>query len=151
MALRYIVKYGEDDILKKVCRSQLQFDDRLAQTLDDMAETMYHADGVGLAAPQIGVLRRYCVVDVGDGLIELVNPVITKQEGEQSGEEGCLSLPGKYEPVKRPMRVTVHGQDRNGRPIELEAEGLKARALCHEIDHLNGILFIDRAEKTEKG
>ena len=130
MAIRNIVKIG-DDILRKVCRTQLTFDDRLALTLDDMADTMYEAEGVGLAAPQIGILRRYCVVDVGDGIIELVNPVIEEQSGSQSGEEGCLSIPGRYEEVERPMNVTVRAQDRNGKTFKIKADGFKARALCH--------------------
>ena len=146
MAIRNIVKIG-DDILRKVCRTQLTFDDRLALTLDDMADTMYEAEGVGLAAPQIGILRRYCVVDVGDGIIELVNPVIEEQSGSQSGEEGCLSIPGRYEEVERPMNVTVRAQDRNGKTFKINAEGFKARALCHEIDHLDGILYIDKIKK----
>ena len=146
MAIRNIVKIG-DDILRKVCRTQLTFDDRLALTLDDMADTMYEAEGVGLAAPQIGILRRYCVVDVGDGIIELVNPVIEEQSGSQSGEEGCLSIPGRYEEVERPMNVTVRAQDRNGKTFRIKAEGFKARALCHEIDHLDGILYIDKIKK----
>lgn len=146
MAIRNIVKIG-DDILRKVCRTQLTFDDRLALTLDDMADTMYEADGVGLAAPQIGILRRYCVVDVGDGIIELVNPVIEEQSGSQSGEEGCLSIPGRYEEVERPMNVTVRAQDRNGKTFKIKADGFKARALCHEIDHLDGILYIDKIKK----
>lgn len=146
MAIRNIVKIG-DDILRKVCRTQLTFDDRLALTLDDMADTMYEAEGVGLAAPQIGILRRYCVVDVGDGIIELVNPVIEEQSGSQSGEEGCLSIPGRYEEVERPMKVTVRAQDRNGKNFKITADGFKARALCHEIDHLDGILYIDKIKK----
>ena len=143
MAIRNIVKIG-DDVLKKVCRSQLTFDDKLAMILDDMAETMYKAEGVGLAAPQVGILRRYCVIDVGDGLIELINPVITSKSGSQTGSEGCLSVPDRYEEVTRPMKVTVRAQDRNGNNITVTGEGLKARALCHEIDHLVGILYIDR-------
>ena len=146
MAIRNIVKIG-DDILRKVCRTQLTFDDRLALTLDDTADTMYEAEGVGLAAPQIGILRRYCVVDVGDGIIELVNPVIEEQSGSQSGEEGCLSIPGRYEEVERPMNVTVRAQDRNGKTFKIKADGFKARALCHEIDHLDGILYIDKIKK----
>lgn len=146
MAIRNIVKLG-DDILRKVCRTQLTFDDRLAMILDDMADTMYRAEGVGLAAPQVGILRRYCVVDVGDGIIELVNPVIEKQSGRQEGEEGCLSIPGKYDTVIRPMKVRIHAQDRNGKPFTLTAEGFKARAICHEIDHLDGILYIDKVVK----
>lgn len=146
MAIRNIVKLG-DDILRKVCRTQMTFDDKLAMTLDDMAETMYKAEGVGLAAPQIGILRRYCVVDVGDGIIELVNPVIESMSGEQTGEEGCLSIPNRYESVTRPMKVTVRAQDRNGNSFTITAEGFKARALCHEIDHLDGILYIDKTDK----
>lgn len=146
MAIRNIVKLG-DDILRKVCRTQMTFDERLAMTLDDMAETMYKAEGVGLAAPQIGILRRYCVVDVGDGIIELVNPVIESMSGEQTGEEGCLSIPNRYESVTRPMTVTVRAQDRNGNSFTITAEGFKARALCHEIDHLDGILYIDKTDK----
>lgn len=143
MAVRNIVKQG-DDVLRKICRTQMTFDEKLAQTLDDMAETMYKAEGVGLAAPQVGLLRRFCVVDVGDGLIELINPVIVEQSGSQKGSEGCLSVPGRFEEVDRPMYVTVNAQDRNGNNITISAEGFKARAFCHEIDHLNGILFIDR-------
>lgn len=147
MAIRNIVKLG-DDILRKVCRTQMTFDDKLAMTLDDMAETMYKAEGVGLAAPQIGILRRYCIVDVGDGIIELVNPVIESASGRQSGEEGCLSIPNRYESVTRPMRVTVRAQDRKGNSFTITAEGFKARALCHEIDHLDGILYIDKTDKN---
>ncbi len=147
MATRNIVKHG-DSVLRKVCRSVLNFDERLAQTLDDMKETMEKAEGVGLAAPQVGILRRYCIIDVGDGLIELVNPVIIESEGEQCGQEGCLSLPGDYRDVKRPIKVTVRAQDRFGKTFTVTGEGLKARAFCHEIDHLDGILFIDKAEKN---
>lgn len=143
MAIRNIVKDG-DDVLRKVCRSQLTFDDRLAQMLDDMAETMYKADGCGLAASQIGILRRVCIVDVGDGLIELVNPVIIESSGSQIEEEGCLSFPGEYGKTKRPMKVKVRAQDRNGNTFTVEGTGLKARAFCHEIDHLDGIVYKDR-------
>lgn len=148
MAKRNIVKLG-DDILKKVCRTQLKFDEKLAQTLDDMAETMYEAEGVGLAAPQVGILRRFCIIDAGDGLIELINPVIEKAEGSQTGEEGCLSVPKRYETVTRPMKVTVRAQDRNGNTFRITGEGLKARAFCHEIDHLDGILFIDKIDRKD--
>ncbi len=144
MAIREITKYGKDPILKKVCRTQLNFDERLAQILDDMAETMYKADGVGLAAPQVGILRRYCVIDIGEGLVELINPVIMEQSGEQTGDEGCLSVPGRYEKVTRPNYVKVRAQNRNGENIVVEGEGLMARALCHEIDHLDGVVFLDR-------
>ena len=146
MAIRNIVKIG-DEVLRKTCRTQLTFDERLHEILDDMAETMYKAEGVGLAAPQVGILRRYCVVDVGDGLIELINPVITAMSGSQTGNEGCLSVPDRYEEVERPMTVTVRAQDRNGNNFEITAEGFKARAFCHEIDHLDGTLYIDRVKK----
>lgn len=143
MAIRNIVKLG-DDILRKVCRSQLTFDEKLHTILDDMKDTMYKAEGVGLAAPQIGILRRYCIVDVGDGLIELINPVIEKQSGKQTDNEGCLSVPNQSKEVTRPMKVTVRAQDRFGNTFTVEGEGLKARAFCHEIDHLDGILYIDK-------
>lgn len=146
MAIRNIVKLG-DDVLRKTCRTQPNFDEKLATILDDMAETMYKAEGVGLAAPQVGILRRFCVVDVGDGLIELINPVITEKSGSQVGQEGCLSVPDRFDDVERPMKVTVRAQDRNGNNIVITAEGFKARAFCHEIDHLDGILYIDRIKK----
>ncbi len=142
MAKRNIVKLG-DDVLRKTCRTQLTFDERLHQILDDMQETMYAAEGVGLAAPQVGILRRFCVIDVGEGIIELINPVITEREGSQTGSEGCLSIPNRYEEVTRPMKVTVRAQDRFGQNFTVTGEGLLARALCHEIDHLDGILYID--------
>ena len=143
MAIRNIVKIG-DDVLRKICRTQLTFDEKLGSILDDMAETMYKAEGVGLAAPQVGILRRFCVVDVGDGLIELINPVIVEKSGSQTGSEGCLSVPQRYDEVERPLKVTVRAQDRHGNNIVVTGEGLKARAFCHEIDHLDGILYIDR-------
>ena len=146
MAIRNIVKNG-DEILRKVCRTQMTFDDKLATVLDDMIETMYAADGVGLAAPQIGMLRRYCVIDIGDGVIELVNPVIEETEGEQLEQEGCLSYPGEYGTTRRPMKVTVRAQNRKGETFRVTGEGLLARALCHEIDHLDGVLHIDRVDK----
>lgn len=146
MAIRNIVKHG-DEILRKVCRTQMTFDDRLATILDDMRETMYAADGVGLAAPQIGMLRRYCVIDIGEGIIELVNPVIEHTEGEQEDQEGCLSFPGEYGTVRRPQKVTVRAQDRHGKSFTVTGEGLLARALCHEIDHLDGIVYKDRIVK----
>lgn len=148
MAIRNIVTEG-DDVLRKICRTQMQFDDRLHTVLDDMKETMYKAEGVGLAAPQIGILRRYCIVDAGDGLVELINPVIVESSGTQTGSEGCLSLPGKFAEVTRPMNVTVRAQDRFGNNFTMSAEGLKARAFCHEIDHLDGILYIDKANKEK--
>lgn len=149
MAKRNIVKIG-DDVLRKVCRTQLTFDEKLHQILDDMAETMYAAEGVGLAAPQVGLLRRYCVIDVGDGIIELINPVITeKSEETQTDREGCLSIPDRAELVERPMMVTVRAQNRYGENIVVTGEGLKARAFCHEIDHLDGILYIDHAKRRK--
>lgn len=143
MAIRNIVKIG-DEILHKICRTQLDFDEKLHQILDDMKETMYAAEGVGLAAPQIGILRRYCIVDVGDGLIELINPVIVEESGTQTGPEGCLSLPGETGVTKRPLKVTVRAQDRFGNAFTVSGEGLKAKAFCHEIDHLNGIIYKER-------
>ncbi len=149
MAKRNIVKIG-DDVLRKICRTQLTFDEKLHQTLDDMAETMYAAEGVGLAAPQVGLLRRYCVIDVGDGLIELINPVITeKSVVTQTGNEGCLSIPDRCEIVTRPMKVSVRAQNRFGENITVTGEGLKARALCHEIDHLDGVLYTDHAKRSK--
>lgn len=149
MAIRNIVKEG-DDVLCKVCRPVEKFDTHLAQMLDDMAETMSEANGVGLAAPQIGILRRAVVVDVGEGVIELINPVIIKESGEQREAEGCLSCPGEYGITVRPMKVTVKAQDRNGKFFTVDGEDLKARAFCHEIDHLDGILFKKRAIKMLK-
>ncbi len=146
MAIRNIVKHG-DEVLRKTCRTQMAFDDRLATVLDDMIETMYAADGVGLAAPQIGILRRYCVIDIGEGVIELVNPVIIDTQGEQLEQEGCLSYPGEYGITKRPEKVTVRAQDRFGNNFTITGEGLMARALCHEIDHLDGVIFKDRLVK----
>ena len=139
---RKIVKLG-DETLRKQSKPMQKFDLRLWLLLRDMADTMYKADGVGLAAPQVGILRRVVVVDTGDGLVELINPEIIAREGEQAGAEGCLSLPGRQGYVVRPQKVTVRAQDRKGKPFEITAEGLKARAFCHEIDHLDGVLYID--------
>ena len=139
---RKILTVG-DEALRKVCKPMQKFDLRLWLLLRDMADTMYKADGVGLAAPQVGILRRVVVIDVGDGLVELVNPEIISAEGEQAGSEGCLSVPGKRGCVVRPQKVTVKAQDRKGKPFEVTGEGLFARALCHEIDHLDGKLYID--------
>ena len=150
MAKRNIVKMG-DDVLRKVCRTQLDFDAKLHQILDDMAETMYEAEGVGLAAPQVGLLRRYCIIDVGEGLLELINPVIIEKSGEQTGDEGCLSIPNRFETVTRPMKVKGRAQDRNGNTAVYEGEGLLARAMCHEIDHLDGVLYIDHVKKGISG
>ena len=144
MAKRKIVLLGEDEILRKHSRRVEKFDKRLRTLLDDMAETMIDADGVGLAAPQVGVLKRCVVIDAGDGLIELVNPEIVSMEGSVIGAEGCLSIPGRRCTVDRPEKVTVIAQNRDGESIRLEAEGLLAVAICHEVDHLDGILYIDK-------
>lgn len=140
MALRNIVKLG-DPILYKHSRVVEKFDERLAVLIDDMVETMYSANGVGLAAVQVGILKRVVVIDVGDGIMELVNPEIVSKSGEQREVEGCLSLPGKSGVTLRPMKVQVKAQDRNGKWHIYTGEGLKARAFCHEIDHLDGVLF----------
>ena len=142
MAIRKIVKIG-DDCLRQECRKQEKFDLRLKILLKDMADTMYKAEGVGLAAPQVGVLRRVVVMDCGDGLIEMINPEILETEGEQDGPEGCLSVPGRRGMVKRPMKVRAKFQDRNGEWYEIEAEELLARCIMHETDHLNGQLYVD--------
>lgn len=146
MAIRNIVRFGED-VLNKECRKVEQFDARLHELLDDMKETLADANGAGLAAPQVGVLRQVCVVDVGEGPIELINPEIVKTEGEQTAYEGCLSYPDHWGIVTRPMKVTVKAQDRNGKPFELTGEALLARACCHEIDHLHGVLFTKHATR----
>ena len=140
MAIRNIVKFGED-VLNKECRKVEKFDSRLHELLDDMKETLADANGAGLAAPQVGVLRQVCVVDVGDGPIELINPEIIATEGEQTAYEGCLSYPDQWGVVTRPNKVTVLAQDRNGDFFEVTGEELCARAFCHEIDHLHGVLF----------
>ena len=146
MALRKIVEQG-DECLTKVCRPVTKFDDRLAQLLDDMIETLHDANGAGLAAPQIGVLRRVVVINTEGEDWELVNPEIVEvSEEEQTGIEGCLSLPGKWGIVTRPNRVRVRAQDRDGEWFEAEAEGLTARAFCHEIEHLDGHLFIEHID-----
>ena len=142
MALRNIVKKG-DDVLTKMCRPVEKFDEKLCTLLDDMYETMEDANGVGLAAPQVGLLRRIVVIDVGEGRIELINPEIIKTSGEQDGAEGCLSFPGEFGMVKRPMKVRAKFQDRNGEWYEIEAEELLARCIMHETDHLNGQLYVD--------
>ena len=149
MAIREIVTKGSP-ILRKVCRTQLNLDDRLAMILDDMAETMYKAEGVGLAAVQVGILKRVVLVDVGDGLIELINPEIIEVDGEQFGAEGCLSLPGKSGYTIRPMTVKVKAQNRNGNWCVYKGTELKARAFCHEIDHLDGTLYIDKLCSQEE-
>lgn len=140
MAIRNIVKEG-DPVLSKVCRPVEKFDEKLGILLDDMYETMVDGDGVGLAGPQVGILRRVFVIDIGDGKLEFVNPRITATSGEQEGSEGCLSCPGEFGITIRPMNVTVEAQNRFGDQFSLNAEGLLAKAICHENDHLDGILF----------
>ena len=153
MALRNVLT-EENKTLYKTSRPVVKFDERLHTLLDDMTETLVHANGVGLAAPQVGVLRRAVIVletNVPEGeepyFIELLNPEIVSAEGEQCGSEGCLSVPDQYGLVKRPQKVRVRAQDRNGYWFEAEGEGLTARCFCHEIDHLNGILFTSLAER----
>lgn len=143
MAKRKIVKLGED-VLRMKSKPVDKIDKRLLSLLNDMADTMYAADGVGLAAPQVGILKRAVVIDVGDGLIELVNPEITASEGAAVGVEGCLSVPDRRGTVERPEKVTVEAQNRDGKAIRLEAEGLLAVAICHELDHLDGIVYVDK-------
>ena len=150
MALRQIRKKG-DEILYKKSKEVVNFDKKLAELLDDMYETMQNAEGVGLAAPQVGILKRCIVIDIGEGKIELVNPVIEKAEGEQIGQEGCLSIPDFWGDVKRPEKVKVAAFDRKGKKIKVKGEGLLAVALCHEIDHLNGELFDDKVIKENIG
>lgn len=143
MALRNLRTTG-DDILRKKCRKVEKIDDRLLTLIQDMKETMYKADGVGLAAPQIGVLKRLAVIDVGEGPITIINPEIIEKEGSYIDIEGCLSIPGRQGNVERPERVKVKALNEKGEEVIIKGEGLLARALCHEIDHLDGILFIDK-------
>jgi peptide deformylase len=145
MAKREILQFG-NELLRQHSEEVTVFDEELWELLDDMYETMSAADGVGLAAPQVGVLKRVVVIDVDDdnGIIELVNPVITTMRGKQEEQEGCLSYPGKSGIVKRPARVKVKALNRYGKPVEYKGKELLARAFCHEIDHLNGILFADK-------
>lgn len=145
MAKLKIVKLG-DDILRKVCRPVDKITPRILTLLDDMAETMHAADGVGLAAPQVGILRRIVVIEVEEGnLIELINPKIIAFSGSQEDTEGCLSVPGKFGTVTRPMHVTVRALNRKGETFDITGSGLLARAFCHELDHLDGKLYIDIA------
>lgn len=145
MALRNVVREG-DQVLRKKSRPVEKIDDRIRQILDDMLETMRLEDGVGLAAPQVGILRRMFVIEVDDQIIYLINPEFVETEGEQYEEEGCLSVPGMAGKVVRPAYVKMKGLGRNGEPVEYEGTDLLARALCHEYDHLDGILFIDKAD-----
>ena len=147
MAIRKIMVLEEDEVLRKRARRVDKFDKRLRTLLDDMADTMYKADGVGLAAPQVGILKRVVVIDVGDGLIELVNPEIVATEGAARGPEGCLSVPGMWAYIKRPQWVKVRAQDRNGDWFEAEGEGMTARCFCHEVAHLDGHLYTELADR----
>lgn len=146
MALRNIRTEG-DDVLRKNCKKVDKMTDRIAVLIDDMFDTMYEANGVGLAAPQVGILKRIVVIDIGDdNPICLINPEIIAQDGEQTGDEGCLSLPGLVGTVTRPNHVVCRALDENMEEIEIEGEGLLARAICHELDHLDGVLYRDRAD-----
>ena len=149
MAIRNVVQVG-DDVLRKTWFEVTAFDEKLAGLLDDMKETVRKEEGAGLAAPQVGILRRAVVIDVTEGFFELVNPVIVEAKGEQTGYEGCLSVRGKRGVVTRPNYVKVEYFDRSGKKKKLVARGFFARAVCHELDHLDGILYIDRAEKVER-
>lgn len=146
MAIRQIRTQG-DEILTKNCKTVTKFDEKLHILLDDMYDTMKSHDGVGLAAPQVGILKRAVVIDTGEGRIELVNPEITEESGSQTGSEGCLSVPNVWGEVTRPNVVTVKAQDRNGKWFKITGQELLARAFCHEIDHLGGHLFTEKVEK----
>ena len=147
---RYTIVTAGDPILRKTARPVDEVTDRTRKILNDMADTMYHAQGVGLAAPQVGISKRIIVVDVGDGLLQLVNPVISAKDGLQEGPEGCLSVPGLNGIVVRANHVVVTAQNEYGEPVTIDAEGFKARALQHEIDHLEGILYTDKASSVER-
>lgn len=143
MALR-IIKVDGDPILRKKSRNVEKIDDRILTLLEDMEETMIDSDGIGLAAPQVGILRRVVVIDIGDGLLKIINPEIKKREGEIIDIEGCLSVPGISGTVNRPEKVVLQYLNEDNEEVEIEAEGLLARAICHEVDHLDGILYIDK-------
>ena len=145
MALRTIRIMG-DEVLTKVCREVKKVTPRISELIDDMLETMYDACGVGLAAPQVGVLRRIVVIDVGEGPIVMINPEILETSGSQTGDEGCLSLPGRAGQVTRPNYVKAKAYDENLEPYEIEGEGLLARAICHELDHLDGHMYVEKVE-----
>ena len=149
MAIRNVVQEG-DEVLRQKCFPVEEFDEKLWALLNDMKDTVKKEQGAGLAAPQVGVLRRLAVVDVEEGYFELINPVIVQQKGEQTGWEGCLSVRGKSGVVSRPMKVTVTYQDRNGEKKLIKAKGFFARAISHELDHLDGVLYIDKATHIEK-
>ena len=146
MGLRKILT-DEEPALHKVCKPVEKFDWRLHKLLDDMQETLIDSNGVGLAAPQVGILRRVVIVDTGEEILELVNPVMLETDGEQYGPEGCLSVPGKYGLVRRPMYAKVRAQDRNGDWYEYEGEELIARCFCHELDHLDGIVYTEKMDR----
>lgn len=146
MAIRTIRKFG-DDVLRKKCREIDEIDDRLLTLIEDMKETMYDSDGVGLAAPQVGILKRLFVIDIGEGPLVFINAEIIETSGSQTDEEGCLSLPGETKEVMRPNYVRARALNEKGEQFEIEAEELLARAILHEYDHLNGTLFIDRVKK----
>ena len=146
MGLRKILTVSEP-ALHKVCKPMVNFDNRLFRLLGDMRETLVDSGGVGLAAPQVGILRRVVLVDTGEEILELINPTLVAVDGEQVGAEGCLSVPGKYGLVKRPYWAKVRAQDRNGNWFEVEGEELIARCFCHELDHLDGIIYTDVMER----
>lgn len=149
MAIRNVVQVG-DDVLRQQCFPVEQFDEKLHALLDDMKDTVKKEEGAGLAAPQVGVLRRVVVIDVDEGYFEMINPAIVGVKGEQRGYEGCLSVRGKRGVVSRPMKVKVAYYDRHGEKHVIQTKGLFARAVCHELDHLDGVLYIDRAEFVER-
>ena len=146
MGLRKILT-EQESALHKVCKNVISFDKKLHKLLDDMRETLIESNGVGLAAPQVGILRRVVLVDTGEEILELVNPSLVETDGEQVGLEGCLSVPGKYGLVKRPFYAKVRAQDREGNWFEAEGEELIARCFCHELDHLDGILYTEVMER----
>lgn len=147
MAIR-IIRKNEDPVLREVAKPVVKINENVIKLLEDMAETMYDADGVGLAAPQVGILKRIVVIDVGEGLLELINPEIIEKQGRKNGSEGCLSFPGLSGEVCRSEYVKVKAQNRQGEEYTIEGNGLLARALLHEIDHLNGVVFLDHTDKV---
>lgn len=149
MALRNIRTYG-DQILRKNSKIVKDINKRMLTLIGDMKDTMYEANGVGLAAPQVGILRRIVVIDIGEGPITMINPEIIEYSGSSIGPEGCLSIPGRQENVERPEKVKVKALNEEGEEFILEGEGLLARAICHEVDHLNGILYIDKIVESEE-
>ncbi|SEJ11443.1 peptide deformylase [Propionispira arboris] len=150
MALLEIKKAG-DTVLKEICQPVAKIDNKIRRLLDDMAETMYEANGVGLAAPQVGTAIRVVVIDVGNGLLELINPVIVEREGTDTDTEGCLSIPDIFGEVERSSKVTVEFTNRRNKKQQITGEGLLARCFQHELDHLDGVLFIDRALSIQRG